>query len=131
MERFISLNGNWQLYYYDAVDGQHYGADELTNGNVACVPAKVPGNVELDLVRAGILPEDLFRGMNICKTEQYESYEWWYCTEFDTPAVKTGEQVQLQFDGVDCVADYYLNGQFVYQSKNCACIDLRMIHGSK
>lgn len=118
MDKKISLNGQWTLYFYDAVNGQTATPATLAESGFASIPAQVPGNVELDLIRAGLLPGDIFRGMNICETEKYETYEWWYCTEFDTPAVKTGEQVQLQFDGVDCVADYYLNGELVYQSKN-------------
>lgn len=118
MERLISLNGTWTLYYYDAVNGQHYAADELVRCNVAHVPAQVPGNVELDLARAGILPEDLFRGMNICKTEDYEQYEWWYCTEFDTPVLKNGEKAVLRFEGVDCLAEYYVNGQKAAATEN-------------
>ena len=85
MERIYSLNGQWDLYYYDAVEGRTCEAKELMNGDIPHIPAEVPGNVDLDLSRAGILPEDLFRGMNICRTEQYETYDWWYCTEFDTP----------------------------------------------
>lgn len=108
MERKISLNGAWTLHYYDAADGAAFGWDQLSS--VPSIPAQVPGNVDLDLVRAGMLPEDLFRGMNIRETEQYETFDWWYSTEFDTPKTAEGEKIYLSFDGVDCEAEYYLNG---------------------
>ena len=118
MERIYSLNGQWDLYYYDAVEGRTCEAKELMNGDIPHIPAEVPGNVDLDLSRAGILPEDLFRGMNICRTEQYETYDWWYCTEFDTPKTLPGDIIRLRFEGVDCLAEYYLNGEPIASTAN-------------
>ena len=43
------------------------------------VPARVPGNVELDLERAGRLP-DPFVGENIHRLRAYESCDWLYTT---------------------------------------------------
>lgn len=40
------------------------------------VEAQVPGNVELDLVRAG-LEEDPFWGENLYNFRRYEFYQWW------------------------------------------------------
>ena len=49
--QIISLDGKWTLKYSDS-----------TSGDSGEIEALVPGNVELDLMRAGLLPEDLFRG---------------------------------------------------------------------
>ena len=74
----MELNGSWRLYYYPSYEQKIETVDALRQAQVSCVDAVVPGNVELDLSRAGILPEDLFKGMNILQAEEYERYDWWY-----------------------------------------------------
>ena len=51
---------------------------------VDTIVAHVPGNVELDLQAAGILPEPFYAD-NIRKLRPYEFYEWWYTRDFDLP----------------------------------------------
>ncbi len=112
----ISLNGKWKLYYYDSIDKSVRHPDELVG--IACIPCTVPGNVELDLSAAGILPEDLFKGENILQAEKYETYEWWYETQFDGVIARVGQKITLEFEGVDCIAEYYLNGELIGKSDN-------------
>ena len=81
------------------------------------IDAVIPGNVELDLERAGILP-DLFFGNNIKLLRKYEYYKWRYTIDADFPAHAEDEQVILEFCGVDCFADYYLNGVRFGESDN-------------
>lgn len=90
--------------------------EELFQKNPPSVPAQVPGNVDLDLERAGVLPE-LFRGTHILELENWELTEFWYRLVF--PADPTEEkQSFLCFAGVDTVAEYYLNGEALGQSRN-------------
>ena len=112
----ISLNGNWKLYYYDSIDTTVNHPSELSG--IDCIACKVPGNVELDLIEAGLLPKDIFKGENILEGEKFETYEWWYETEFDGVEVNEGEKIVLEFEGVDCVAEYYLNGEMIGMSDN-------------
>ena len=90
----ISLNGIWQLR------GQREEAEEK---NPISISATVPGCVQLDLSREGYLPEDLYMGMNICETEKFEDYEWWYERSFTAPEER--KNVYLVFEGVDCIAE--------------------------
>lgn len=113
MQHTISLDGEWKLYYHNTLDGRV--TDFRTLPNVA---GRVPGNVELDLQRAGLLPADEFRGMATCETAKFESYEWWYCRTVEAPEHNPEERVLLHFDGVDCLAEYYLNGTRIFQSEN-------------
>ena len=80
------------------------------------VDAQVPGCAQLDLSKAGYFPEELFLGENIRKTEKYEGYEWWYERKFNAP--KERENLYLVFEGVDCLAEYFLNGVQLGESKN-------------
>lgn len=102
----ISLNGEW------ALSGKKQGTDK----KAISISASVPGCVQLDLSRAGILPKDLFFGENILETEKYEDYEWWYEKSFNAPNEK--KNVYLVFRGVDCIAEYFLNGKKIGESNN-------------
>lgn len=109
----------WKLYYAPQGSVRVDSVTELRALGIPSVDARVPGNVELDLSRAGILPADLFRGMNIQEAEKYENYEWWYETEIDSPVPPTeGQKVILHFGAVDCLAEYYLNGERIGESDN-------------
>ncbi len=103
----IDLNGMWRLCGRSEHDPE---------GEKIFLRAKVPGVVQLDLSREGYLPADLFMGENILETEKYESYEWWYETEFEAPDER--ENVFLVFRGVDTLAQYYLNGEKLGESDN-------------
>ena len=102
----VSLNGIWQLC----------GKPQEEDTEKICLPAQVPGCVQLDLSREGYLPADLYLGENILETEKYEGWEWWYTRTFTAPAER--ENVFLVFRGVDCLAEYYLNGAKIGESDN-------------
>ena len=114
----ITLNGDWKLYYYDKLQRNVIDPDELRVGDIPFVEAKVPGDVHLDLSRAGILPADLFKGMNLRETELFETYDWWYEKEFTLADIPAGKKITLKFDAVDCLAEYYLNGELIGTSEN-------------
>lgn len=78
----------------------------------------VPGNVELDLSRAGLLPDDLYHGENILAVRDWEDAEWWYSTVFTLDAADLDGDVELEFHGVDGDAEYVLNGQTIGVSAN-------------
>ena len=112
----ISLNGEWRLRYYDEqLDPEAHFAREI--------PAQVPGNVEIDLMRAGVLP-DIFFGNNVKLLKPYEFFHWTYTRTFEAPALKEGERAFLHFGGVDCFAEYYLNDETIALSEN-ALVDQR------
>lgn len=104
MER-LSLNGKWRLKYADCCS-----ADV---GEIDCV---VPGNVELDLIKAGLLPDDIFKGTRIKLAEKYETYDWEFSRLFDCPNPQ--KQYRILFEGVDCIAEYYVNGEKIGESEN-------------
>ena len=115
----MDLNGKWKLYYAPQGENKLSSVFDLEKSGIPYVDATVPGNVELDLSAAGILPEDLFKGMNILKAEKFENYEWWYEKTFSAPAAPDNEhKVILHFGAVDCIADYYLNGEKIGESDN-------------
>ncbi len=115
----MKLNGKWNLYYYPCYEKEIKTVSELKKSELTPISAEVPGNVELDLVKAGILPSDLFKGMNILQAEKYETYEWWYEKEFEVKEKpEEDENMILLFGAVDCYADYFLNGEKIGYSEN-------------
>ena len=103
----ISLNGTWALC------GK---LQTNPNADPIYLSATVPGTVQLDLSEQGFLPADLYLGENILKTQDFEDYEWWYERKFNAPAEH--ENLFLVFEGVDCLAEYFLNGEKLGKSDN-------------
>lgn len=115
MER-IDLNGEWQLSYSPQQD-KYTKLQNIDFNTMSTVPARVPGNVELDLIRAGILP-DLAVGNNIYLLREYETYEWWYRHRFKAPAIPDRHTAELVFEGLDCLAEVWLNGTSIGAASN-------------
>lgn len=110
----ISLNGNYKLYI---TDGKNPDFDRVNfNGLSEPIDATVPGNVELDLMRANLLP-DLYFADNIKKAEYLESKDFVYVKDFEFDFNDNCHR-ELVFDGVDTIAEYYLNGVKIGESEN-------------
>lgn len=93
-----SLNGAWQM--------RRVGDD-------AFLPAVVPGSVYVDLLQNGQMEDPFFKDNEnkACKLME-EDYE--YISVFDCEKEIYGcEHLILRFDGVDTVADIYLNGNLI------------------
>ncbi len=89
---------------------------ELEQSGYLSIPASVPGNFELDLVRAGLAPDPYF-AQNTYEFRQYENRHLWYCTRFSADVCGDGNTF-LRFDGIDTVADIYLNGELLGHTEN-------------
>jgi len=76
-----------------------------------------PSDVRDILFRNKIIPDPYF-GRNSDATAWVVDYEWWYRTRFKIPARQKGKRVLLVFQGVDLLADYYLNGEQIGSSND-------------
>ena len=79
------------------------------------LPVRVPGGVHEALIEAGQI-EHPYVGDNERKAAWVEEHEWWYRADFAAP-VGPGIR-QLIFDGLDTVADVWLNGRFLGSHEN-------------
>lgn len=106
----ISLNGTWNLEFWEQEDVPVSNPSEVATLNTTKLSATVPGNVELDLLAAGMI-DDPSVGNNIYKLRPYEFCQWMYSRHFTAPSLKTGQKLILNFEGIDCIADIWLNGE--------------------
>ncbi len=74
------------------------------------MPARVPGNVQLDLLANKKIP-DPYYDCQILQSRWIEEKEWYYKKEF-TLNLKLRQCAQLIFQGIDYIADLWINGHF-------------------
>lgn len=105
----IQLDGEWELWYWP--EGEHNIAlpHDLDTLDFDPIAGLVPGNVELDLERAGVIKDPFYSG-NIRSLRAFEGYEWWYRHEFYVPTLASGQCWHLVFAGLDTLATVWLNG---------------------
>jgi len=73
--------------------------------------ATVPGDVHLDLLKSGKIPDPFYRD-NESKLQWIEQAGWEYKTSIDaTTATLARDHVDLVFEGLDTACTVYLNGQ--------------------
>ena len=97
------LNGDWQF---------------RQAGNDDWLPATVPGGVHTDLLALGKIP-DPFVADNELKVMWVAESDWEYRRTFSVDsALFTQPQVTLVCDGLDTIADVYVNGTWLGHAEN-------------
>ena len=81
------------------------------------IKAEVPGNVELDLLAAGLV-ENPEIGSNVYLLRPYEGCQWRYSRKFVSPERSDEDEVAIHFGGIDCYAEIYLNGRHIGSASN-------------
>lgn len=113
----ISLDGVWNLYYGPERKGRHEELKNLCLDEFPMIQGTVPGNVETDLVAAGV-EGDPFYSDNIHKFRKYEYYQWIYEREFTITEDYDPDYLYAEFSGIDTYADIYINGIFLGSVSN-------------
>jgi beta-mannosidase len=81
-------------------------------------PAMVPGVVHTDLLRNRLIPDPFFRD-NEEKLQWIENADWEYRTKFTaTPEMRSREHVEMVFEGLDTLAEVYVNESLVLKADN-------------
>ncbi len=105
--RTIVLNQGWQFRQSTALEGIAHSQ---------WLPAKVPGDVHLDLLRNKLIPDPYYRD-NEAKLQWIENASWEYRTTIPVSAqLLSRRNIDLIFDGLDTCAQVYLNGQLLLTS---------------
>ena len=114
----ISLNGDWKLSFAPQPRNVARTPEAFKKlEGLKTVPAQVPGNAEIDLQRANILA-DIQKGDNIYELRKFEGFEWMYSRKFSVPELERGQRAVLNFEGIDTLADVFVNGRHVGSPEN-------------
>ncbi len=113
----VELNGEWRLDCFPQPDAGAVRTLAEVPAGAQSVTATVPGNCELDLVRAGVLPVPEV-GLNVLKFHAWENRQWLYTKDFEAPAVEPGGKAVLVFEGIDTLSDIFLNGEKLGETAN-------------
>lgn len=73
-------------------------------------PAVVPGTALTTLIANGVYPDPDIGLNNLAIPESLNRQDYWYRTEFDTPAGAPGRELSLTFNGINYSAEVWLNG---------------------
>ncbi len=113
----LSLDGDWTLLHFPEGRYGELSPEQIETLAEPAYPAQVPGNVELDLARAGVLPEPFF-AENMRLLRPLEAHEWWYSRAFTPPEAPAGTRWALVFEGLDTLATVWVNGVKVGEADN-------------
>jgi len=114
----IKLDGRWSVRRAPLTSEGETGCRGARRARKGWLPARVPGEIHLDLVRAGQMEEPLVSD-NVSKARWPEKYSWWYRRTFSVPAkFLKHEWQQLVLEGMDLYAEAFLNGQLVGSAAN-------------
>jgi mannosylglycoprotein endo-beta-mannosidase len=109
------LNDNWKAKR--AVDILADGT-EITGGDFKLsgwIDAVVPGTILTTLLHNDQIPDPFFGLNNNLIPDVYNAgrdyYTYWFYNEFETPEVKEGQEVWLNFRGINYFAEIFLNGK--------------------
>jgi exo-1,4-beta-D-glucosaminidase len=109
----INISGGWKLQSSAKI--AETGKEISTPGSdtLGWYDAKVPSTVLGTLTQRGEY-SDAFIGANYDSQDRTPfDTSWWYRKEFDIPALRDGQHVIMEFDGISYAANIWLNGKEV------------------
>ena len=112
----LNLDGAWSLWLapHSEIRKRNFSAetsDALKASGFCHIDAEVPGNFELDMHRAGLLPDPYF-GTNPLLCQKEENKHLWYAKTFTLDEIPAG-LMYLRFEGIDTFAEIFLNGTLI------------------
>ncbi|MBI5302843.1 MAG: hypothetical protein HY868_11965 [Chloroflexi bacterium] len=107
--KIISLNDS--MWRVGSVEQKPFG-DVNDLGDVSeWLPAQVPGDVRLDLIRAGKISDPFF-GANNEDSQWVDARDWWYARSLESELeLEKDERAFLIFDGIDYQSAVFWRGE--------------------
>jgi len=109
------LHDNWKTKR--ATDVINDGS-EITSGaykTEGWMDAVVPGTILTTLLHNDLIPDPFFGMNNNLIPDVYDTgrdyYTYWFYNEFEIPEINDGQEVWLNFRGINYFADIFLNGK--------------------
>ncbi len=105
------LDGKWELCF------------TMPDGKAMKGTVNVPGNIEPELASLGLIDDYLPGDYEFATAEFCAVDDWTYTRYFDAPQGNPTWEKFLVFEGIDTLADIYLNGEHVLY-----CNNMHMVH---
>ena len=115
----MEING-WKvalLPHCEAKKREFYTIKDAQAAGLPLWDATVPGCLEAELIKQGELPQDLYFGTNILRTQAFESTHMYYFASFSAEE-REGCIPTLCFGGVDTFARIFLDGTLLGECDN-------------
>lgn len=107
MSTKTSLDGTWELSF----------THPITNEKITS-SVSVPSNIEPHLKELGLI-SDYMPTEDPFATQIFEAVDdWTYSIQFDAPDLREGYVRDLVFEGIDTIAEIYLNGEKLLSCQN-------------
>jgi beta-mannosidase len=103
----------WRLTEASGVTGEGETVSVPGYRAQSWIPAVVPGTVLTSMVQAGRYPEPLYGLNNLDIPESLCRQSYWYRTEVDVPKSNAGRHIWIRFDGVNYIAEVWVDGHHV------------------
>ena len=117
----IDISGTWHARFSDYTRGRPHYADRDTTDPLRYLPVTVPGEIHLDLMKLGLIP-DVHLQANCLAARWVEEQIWSYRRTFHTPEALAspapGTRAWLYFEGLDYAAKIVLNGNQIATHAN-------------
>ncbi len=112
----VEIKDNWEYQHFPYCHSDEDALKSMQN-NSDWKKAVVPGNVQVDLMRDGVLP-NLYFGQNFYNAVWVENEDFMYKTTFTVSDLTSGKKAYLEFDGLDCYATIWVNGKVLAKTHN-------------
>jgi len=113
----LDLCGTWQVRWTDGMRGRAEHANRDVTDPARYIDAVVPGEIHLDVMRAGWIADPRVE-TNCLAARWVEECLWSYRRWFDVPEAALEQRAWLQFDALDLAATIVLNGVEIGRHSN-------------
>ena len=113
----LCLDGPWRFAFANDPSVNGLSERELQEAGLKFFPCQVPGCLETDLDGIGQL-KNPFVGLNILEAQRYENHHVFYSRSFTLEEIPIETEPWLTFEGLDCFASIYLNGEKIGEADN-------------
>jgi hypothetical protein len=116
----LYLDGGWKLQNDAFVEQEGKVLASNSYQPEKWLNAVVPGTVLKTYTENGAVPDITYADNQLQISEFITQSKYWYRKEFTIPEdLKNKDKIWLNFEGINYLADVYLNGEFVRQIDRC------------
>jgi hypothetical protein len=109
--RWDLTGANWKLQRASEVTVEGEVLATASFDDSEWLAATVPGTVLTSFLKVGALPDPNYGDNQLQISESFFNADFWYRNEFRLPATFEGEQIFLNFNGINWKGDIFFNGK--------------------